>query len=113
MLSTPASEAIDHPWIPFNSECQRAWVGSLAANRLGRSAAAGDERIALVRREPPAEMLVRNSSHRHRFGGVLAACAAATLLSASAAWAQDEWHEPPAPGNLIANWGFDTDTSGW
>jgi hypothetical protein len=47
---------------------------------------------------------------RTRMCVVLAgACVVLVLATAPAAFPQ----EPPAPGNLIANWGFDTDTAGW
>jgi hypothetical protein len=44
-----------------------------------------------------------------RRSAALASCAAVPLLLAAPAGAV----EPPAPGNLIANRGFDVDTSGW
>ena len=40
---------------------------------------------------------------------LIAAIATAPLAGAAPAGAAI----PPAPGNLIANWGFDTNTAGW
>ena len=54
-------------------------------------------------------MTVRGSSHRKRCGAAVAACAALSLVLVAAA----QGLEPPAPGNLIANGGFDTGTAGW
>jgi hypothetical protein len=56
-------------------------------------------------------MPFRRSVHFTRCRVVLAACAAFSLITCPMAGAQA--YEPPPPGNLIANWGFDADTSGW
>jgi hypothetical protein len=54
-------------------------------------------------------MIVRRWAHSKRHGLAFATCAVVLLAAAGPADAL----EPPAPGNLIANWGFDTDTAGW
>jgi hypothetical protein len=54
-------------------------------------------------------MIVRRWPYRTRRGLALVVCAAMPLVSAATADAQ----EPPAPGNLVANWGFDVNTAGW
>jgi len=54
-------------------------------------------------------MIVRRWAHSKRHGLAFAACAVVLLALAGPADAL----EPPAPGNLIANWSFDTDTAGW
>jgi hypothetical protein len=56
-------------------------------------------------------MSVRRSVHFNRRGVVLAVCAAFSLNTAPTAGARA--YEPPPPGNLIVNWGFDAGTSGW
>jgi hypothetical protein len=57
-------------------------------------------------------MSVRRFPHFVRCGMGVAAGAALLLVPSAIAQAQ-EYFEPPAPGNLITNWGFDTDTAGW
>ena len=46
-----------------------------------------------------------------RGAAALAACAVVPFSVATTAEAGAAI--PPAPGNLIGNWGFDTDTAGW
>jgi hypothetical protein len=48
-----------------------------------------------------------------RCGAALGVCAALSLAQAAAAPAQSPSYAPPAPGNLIANGGFDMGTAGW
>jgi hypothetical protein len=57
-------------------------------------------------------MTVRESSPRKRYGVALAACAAVSLVLVPTARAQESGYAT-APGNLIANGAFDTDTAGW
>jgi hypothetical protein len=57
-------------------------------------------------------MSVRRLSQFKPCGVAVAAGGVLLLALAATAGAQDV-AEPPAPGNLIANWGFDADTSGW
>ena len=56
---------------------------------------------------------VRRSMDRKRCGAALVACAAVSLVLVPGAHAQSPEYAPPAPGNLTANPGFDTGTSGW
>jgi hypothetical protein len=57
----------------------------------------------------------RTSNRRQRrlLGGAALGVAMATTAFAGVAAPAALALEPPAPGNLIANWGFDTGTSGW
>ena len=57
-------------------------------------------------------MSVRRSSHSKRSAVALGALAALSFGPTPLAAAQTNY-APPAPGNLIANGGFDTGTAGW